>query len=35
MISLPGYQIDELLYESRQSRIYRGKRLDDDLPVIL
>ena len=34
MISLPGYVIEVLLHESRQSRIYRGRREADQLPVI-
>lgn len=34
MFSLPGYQVAERLYESRNSRIYRGRRCRDDLPVI-
>ncbi|MBC7499832.1 MAG: diguanylate cyclase [Herminiimonas sp.] len=34
MIFLSGYSIAGLLYESRQSRIYRGRRLADDVPVI-
>ncbi|MBC7502555.1 MAG: serine/threonine protein kinase, partial [Herminiimonas sp.] len=33
--ALTGYAIDSLLYESRQSRIYRGQRLVDAVPVIL
>src|SRR5262245_42548015 len=33
--SLPGYQIKTLLYESRDSIIYRGQRIMDNLPVIL
>ncbi len=35
MISLPGYLVEGLLYESRQSRVYRGRRLADHLPIIL
>ncbi len=34
MISLPGYVIDGMLYESPQSRVYRGRRLSDQLPII-
>ena len=34
MFSLQGYSVDLLLYESRQSRIYRGRRQADQLPVI-
>ncbi|MBC7499831.1 MAG: AAA family ATPase [Herminiimonas sp.] len=34
MMSLPGYSVDCLLYESRQSCIYRGKRAVDNVSVI-
>ncbi|WP_324106748.1 diguanylate cyclase [Noviherbaspirillum sp.] len=34
MINVPGYRADEQLYESRQSRIYRGHRLLDGVPVV-
>lgn len=34
MINVPGYRADEQLYESRQSRIYRGHRLQDGVPVV-
>ena len=35
MINVHGYHIKDLLYESSQSRIYRGRRIVDDLPVVL
>ncbi|MGZ3237189.1 MAG: AAA family ATPase, partial [Burkholderiaceae bacterium] len=35
MFLLPDYTIDGLLYESRQSRVYRGRRSCDGLPIIL
>ena len=31
---LPGYQIDELVFERDVTRIYRGKRLSDGMPVM-
>ncbi|MFT5535521.1 MAG: putative ATPase, partial [Candidatus Paceibacteria bacterium] len=34
MILLPGYAVTGLLYESRQSRVMRARRLADNLPVI-
>ena len=33
--SVPGYQINEIVYKSPNSLIYRGLRKTDDLPVIL
>ncbi len=35
MIVIPGYQINEQIYESFKSQIYRGHREADNLPVIL
>ena len=35
MINVPGFQIDNKIYESVRSVIYRGKKLEDDRPVIL
>jgi diguanylate cyclase (GGDEF)-like protein/PAS domain S-box-containing protein len=35
MIILTGYKIQEKLYESNRSLIYRGQRNSDDLPIIL
>src|SRR4051812_48418429 len=35
MLNVPGYHVAELLYESRNSRVYQGTRLQDGLPVIL
>ncbi len=32
---LPEYQIDEVIYESANSAVYRGKRSKDNQPVIL
>jgi predicted ATPase/class 3 adenylate cyclase/tRNA A-37 threonylcarbamoyl transferase component Bud32 len=32
---IPGYQMTEKLYESSNSLIYRGHRIEDDRPVIL
>ena len=34
-ISVPGYQILERLSETRNTRVYRGYRDADQLPVIL
>jgi hypothetical protein len=35
MINLPGYHLSEQLYESDNSRVYRGYREADQLPVVL
>jgi len=35
LIALPGYQVQEQLYESVHSCTLRARRLKDDLPVIL
>ncbi|PSB34111.1 serine/threonine protein kinase [Stenomitos frigidus] len=35
MVTIPGYQVVEQLYESPRSFIYRGVRESDRLPVIL
>ncbi len=35
MLSIQGYQVSELIYESNNSIVYRGKRQTDGLPVIL
>jgi predicted ATPase/class 3 adenylate cyclase/tRNA A-37 threonylcarbamoyl transferase component Bud32 len=35
MIQIGGFKIDEQIYESVNSRIYRGKRITDDIPVII
>jgi serine/threonine protein kinase len=35
MLDLPGYYIFEKIYESANSRVYRGVRSQDNLPVIL
>jgi diguanylate cyclase (GGDEF)-like protein len=34
-MEVPGFQIKELLYDSRNSRVYRADRLRDGLPVVL
>ncbi|HEY0847858.1 MAG TPA: serine/threonine-protein kinase PknK, partial [Noviherbaspirillum sp.] len=34
-MNIPGYRVQELLYESRRSRVYRGTRVQDGLPVVL
>jgi PAS domain S-box-containing protein len=35
MITLPGYQIGEELYESANSVVYRGRRTEDNQPAIV
>ncbi|WP_346341762.1 serine/threonine-protein kinase PknK [[Phormidium] sp. ETS-05] len=35
MIAIPGYQILSLIYESSNSVVYRGRRNQDNLPVII
>src|SRR5688572_26836406 len=35
MITLPGYQIVEPLYESSNSRLYKGRREQDNLPIVI
>jgi len=35
MVTIPGYQIVEKLYESSKSLVYRGFRDSDEVPVIL
>ena len=35
MIRISGYQVSELVHESRSSLIYRAQRAEDDRPVIL
>ena len=35
MLTIPGYQINEHLYESTHSIIYRGRRETDNQPIIL
>jgi predicted ATPase/signal transduction histidine kinase len=35
MITVPGYQILERIYESSSSLVFRGRRKHDDLPVVL
>jgi len=35
MITLPGYQVTEHIYESANSLIYRALRRSDNQPVIL
>ncbi|HIK10641.1 MAG TPA: AAA family ATPase [Oscillatoriaceae cyanobacterium M33_DOE_052] len=35
MIAIPGYQILSLIYESSNSAVYRGRRNQDNLPVII
>ena len=35
MINLPGYQILAFIYESENSLVYRGRREEDNQPVIL
>jgi len=35
MISLPGYQTTDILYEGYRSRVYRALRLDDGQAVVL
>jgi predicted ATPase/HD-GYP domain-containing protein (c-di-GMP phosphodiesterase class II) len=35
MLSIPGYIITEMVYESTNSLVYRGHRQHDSLPVIL
>jgi serine/threonine protein kinase len=35
MVSLPGYQVVEKLYESSRTLVYRGERHSDQAPVIL
>jgi len=35
MITIPAYQINEQIYESAKSRVYRGYRAEDQLPVVL
>ncbi len=35
MVNIPEYQVIEKIYESSNSQIYRGIRIEDNLPVIL
>lgn len=35
MLNLVGYQIQAQIYESRNSLVYRGRRLPDQFPVVL
>jgi predicted ATPase/signal transduction histidine kinase len=35
MMTVPGYRVTNPLYESAVSRLYRGTRLSDGLPVVL
>ena len=35
MLTIPGYQVQEKLYESSRSRVYRGRRAGDEQTVIL
>src|SRR5262245_43045050 len=34
-ITIPGYQVDDFIYESSHSLVYRGRRQADGRPVIL
>src|SRR5215471_11368279 len=34
-IAIPGYHVDDFVYESSHSLVYRGRRQADALPVIL
>jgi predicted ATPase/signal transduction histidine kinase/CheY-like chemotaxis protein len=35
MITIPGYELSEKLYESKRSLVYRGRRTAYNLPVVL
>jgi PAS domain S-box-containing protein len=35
IITIPGYQVDDFIYESSHSLVYRGRRQADERPVIL
>ena len=35
MIMFPGYEGTEKLYQSARTAVYRGRRSDDGLPVIV
>jgi len=35
LFDLPNYTVHNQIYESASSLIYRGKRIDDDLPIVL
>ena len=35
MIELPGYQVSDLIYESTKTSVFRGIRVEDQLPVAL
>ena len=35
MIQIGGFKIEEQIYESVNSRIFRGKRISDETPVII
>src|SRR3954447_26116334 len=35
MITIPGYQINQQIYESSKTRVYRGYRAEDLRPVVV
>ena len=35
LFDLPNYKVHNQIYESASSLIYRGKRIDDDVPIVL
>ena len=35
MLELPGYRLTQTIYESENSRVFRGRALHDDRPVIV
>ncbi len=35
LINIPGYQLNELLYDGSRTQVYRGKRASDQKPVVV